>query len=102
MKRTILATLFLASISFVSVNAQPSASQDATTAPTAVADETPIKPSDLPEGVKKTLASDAYAKWTVSAASVVKDGGTEYFKVDLVNGEEKQSIKLDKEGQIIK
>jgi len=101
MKRTVLATLFLASVSFVSVNAQPSATQETTTVAPA-ADETPIKPADLPEAVKKTLASDAYAKWTVSAASVVKDGGNEYFKVDLVNGEEKQTVKLDKEGQIIK
>jgi hypothetical protein len=102
MKRTILATLFLASISIVSANAQPSATQETATAVVTSADETPIKTSDLPEAVKKTLASDAYAKWTVSSASVVKDGGNEYFKVDLVNGEEKQTLKLDKEGQIIK
>lgn len=102
MKRTILATLFLASISFVSVNAQPSATQEVTAVAAATADETPIKPADLPEAVKKTLASDSYAKWTVSAASVVKEGENEYFKVDLVNGEEKQTVKLDKEGQLVK
>ena len=102
MKRTILATLFLASISIVSVNAQPSATQEAATAAVVAADETPIKPADLPEAVKKTLATDAYAKWSITGAAVVKAGESEYFKVDLVNGEEKQTIKLDKEGQLIK
>lgn len=100
MKKIVLATLFLASISFVSVNAQPSATQE--TVATAQADETPVKPENLPEAVKKTLASEAYASWTVSAASLVSDGGNEYFKVDLVNGDQKQTVKLDKEGQIVK
>lgn len=60
----------------------------------------PIKPEELPEAVKKTLANAPYDEWeTASAFSVTTDDGKQYYEINLRKGETDVTIvKLDKEG----
>jgi len=98
MKKIFLATLLLAFGSGIAVNAAPAA----IAMEIAAAEETPVKPEELPEAVKTALKGDAYAGWQASAAFLVKEGENEYYKIELTKGEEKQVVKLSKDGQAIK
>lgn len=60
---------------------------------------TAVKPEELPEAVKQTLASDDYKGWTPSTLFLVK-GGTEYYEVTLTKeGSQANTVKIDKEGK---
>lgn len=61
-----------------------------------------IKPEDLPEAVRNTLAGDSYKDWTVSKAfSVTDDKGAHYYEVALAKGQETSTVKLDKDGKVL-
>jgi hypothetical protein len=99
MKKIFLATMVLAGTigmtSFtVQANAATAVFQDAT--------ETPVKPEELPEAVKTALSGDAYKDWSIASASHVKDANGEYYKVTLTKGQDKQEVKLNKDGQAVK
>jgi hypothetical protein len=57
---------------------------------------TEVKAEELPEAVKTTLGSEEYASWNIAKCSLVKAG---HYKIDLINGEEKQTVELCKEGK---
>ncbi len=59
----------------------------------------PVKLGELPEGIKRTLAGDAYKDWAVSEAFLVKDK-VEYYLVTLKRGTEAKDVKFNKEGAI--
>ena len=86
-----------------SVNAQTvaSAAPVATATEVKADDKTPVKPEALPEGIQKALASDAYKGWTLSEAFLVKEGGKEYYELNLKNGDQANTVKLDKDGKNI-
>ena len=103
MKRMFLATVILASATAFTSNAQ--AQNVNTNTPMSASDkqnETPVSADALPDAVKATLASEAYAKAKVTNAAVVKEGDNEVYKVELTDGDKKQTVKLDKSGQVIK
>lgn len=98
MKKLILASLLLfAGFAFSTVYAQSSETPQAVQ--TSVAStETPVAVADLPETVHATLKSDQYAGWTVNSAMLVTKGDKTYYKLELVNGEEKKTVKLNRDG----
>lgn len=64
--------------------------------------KTPVKLEELPEAVKKVLASDEFKEWTPSAAFLVKtDKGAEYYQIDVKNGEKAGSLNVDKDGKAV-
>lgn len=98
MKKIFVATMLLACASGVTVNAM----QANVNMETVQTQDNPVKPEELPEAVKTALSGEAYKDWTIAAASLVKEGETEYYKIQLTKGEEKQEVKLNKEGQAVK
>ncbi len=98
MKKLIISAFALSIISFASVQA------NTLTAPVSVVtvaqEKVAVKPEDLPEAVKTTLAGDAYAGWEVTGAFLVtKQDNTQYFEIALKKGEETSTVNLDKDGK---
>jgi len=59
-----------------------------------------VKPEDLPEPIKTTLATDAYAGWQVSSAFLItKPDNTQFYEISLKKGEETSKVNLDKDGK---
>jgi hypothetical protein len=65
-------------------------------------EKTEIKPEELPDAVKSTLATEPYSEWQVQKAYVVRgeDGG-QTFEAEVSKGEESQTIRFDQEGKVI-
>lgn len=59
-----------------------------------------IKPEELPEGVKKTLAEDRYKGWEILTAFWVKSK-SEYYEVTLKKETDNKILKFDKDGKPI-
>lgn len=97
MKKILFATMLMTSFATLAVQAN---AQVETTAQQA--QETPVKPEELPEAVKTALAGDTYKGWTATAATMVKNGATEYYKIELSKDQEKQTVNLDKDGKAVK
>lgn len=103
MKRMFLATVLLASATVFTTNAQTPPQQANT--PMSASDKqngTAVSADALPDAVKATLASEAFAKTKVTAATVTKEGDNEFYNVELTNGDQKQVVKFDKNGQVVK
>ncbi len=65
-----------------------------------VQDKMSVKPEDLPEPVKSTLAAGAYASWEVTEAFLItKPDKTQYFEIIVKKGSEMSKINLDKDGR---
>lgn len=62
--------------------------------------KSPVKIEELPEAVKKTLATDAYKGWTASEAFLVQ-GKTEYYEIIVKKEAEVKTVKLNKEGIVV-
>jgi DNA-directed RNA polymerase beta subunit len=71
-------------------------------------DRQAVKSEELPEGVKKTLATDAYKGWAVKEAALVKgavaaDGtATSHYEVVLTNEKETKTVKFNQDGSLLK
>lgn len=101
MKKLILSVVALAAVTFVSVEAKANYNVVATVEVEGET-ETAVKAEELPEAVKKALSGEAYAKWQIATAAHVTGGAADYFKIELTQGEQKQVVKLDKEGSLVK
>lgn len=104
MKKLMISAMMMALVSVSVVSAGVRSMIDMYTVSTVTMEDekVEIKPEDLPDAVKKTLASDAYKEWTVSKAySVTTSEGKHFFEVDLLKGEEKATVKLDKDGKVL-
>ena len=98
MKKQIITALTLILVSFATVQANQLTQINTTIAVTQ--EKVAVKPEDLPEAVKTTLATDAYAGWQVVGAFLVtKADNTQLYEVSLKNGEESATINFDKEGK---
>lgn len=61
-------------------------------------EKVPVKLEELPEAIKKVLASDSYKGWTPSTAFLVK-GEKSFYEINLTNAEgEAATVKLDEAG----
>ncbi|WP_221390159.1 hypothetical protein [Dyadobacter sp. NIV53] len=98
MKKQIISAIALLLTSFVSVQANDLPQSN--TIISAAQEKVAVKPEDLPEAIKTTLASDAYAGWqVVSAFLVTKADNTQVYEISLKKGEESSTVNLDKEGK---
>jgi len=97
MKKIILTAMLFASVgSFAAVSAFANNQVEVTENA-----ETPVKVEELPEAITKTLSTDTYAEWKIDTAFLVKEGENEYYKVNVVKGDEKQTMKFNKDGSVI-
>lgn len=98
MKKQIISVFALLLTSFATVQANHLIQTN--TVISSVQEKVAVKPEDLPEAVKSTLASDTYAGWqVVSAFLVTKADNTQIYEVSLKKGEESATINMDKEGK---
>jgi len=109
MKKVLFSALAFVMFASVAANAQGTkapaktaapATTTAAPAPAAAATEnkTKITAEELPAAVKTTLATDAYKEYKVATAYLVK-AEKEYYEIEAVKGEEKTTLKFDKEGK---
>jgi hypothetical protein len=66
-------------------------------------EKTAVKPEELPESIKKTLAADEYKGWAIQSAALVKTAETSHYEVSLANEKKEiKMIKFDKDGALLK
>ena len=65
-------------------------------------EKTAVKPEELPEPIKKTLAGEEYKGWLVKEASLVKTATESHYEVSLNNEKETKTVKFNKEGALVK
>ncbi len=99
MKKVIIAAIALTFAGYS--NAAPVNTPDTNIVAEAGETRTPIKIEDLPEAVKKSLASSAYEGWTPVAAYAVEGTGASYYEITVTKEAEKKYVKLDKEGNSV-
>lgn len=98
MKKLILAALLLTIFGVTEM--QANTTKAGTVAWSHRQDKVAVRPDDLPEAVKNTLAGDAYAGWQVTSAFLVtKEDNSQYFEINAKKGEESTVINLDKYGK---
>ncbi len=102
MKKIILSAAFLALAGLTTVKANDiltpvtvAVQQDSTT-------KTPVELKDLPEPVVKTLQSDPVKAWTPTSAFLITNPDkTSHYLINLKKEEETNTLKIDKDGNII-
>lgn len=98
MKGLIISAIALTLVSFVSVEA--STSKISSFVEFVVQSKVSVRPEDLPQPIKTTLASDVYAGWDITEAFIItKEDKTQYFEISLKKGSETTKINLDKDGR---
>lgn len=98
MKRLIISAIALTLVSFVS--AEASTSKISSFVEFVVQNKVSVRPEDLPQPIKTTLASDVYAGWDITEAFIItKEDKTQYFEISLKKGSETTKINLDKDGR---
>ena len=105
MKKVFFSALSFVMFATVAANAQstpaaPATETAAVTAQTKANDRTAVTADQLPAAIKTTLATDAYKEWTVASAFLVK-AEKEYYEIQAVKGDEKITMKFDKEGNAL-
>lgn len=73
-------------------------------------DRQPVKPEELPESIKKTLATDDYKGWAVKDAALVNNkpaadataAAASYYEVTLTKGTESKTFKFHQDGTAVK
>lgn len=96
-----MSAMALALVSFVSLNSTATAvNSSISTEKVMDQGKEPVKPEDLPEPIKKTLADAPYNEWQVTSAfSVTAEDGKQHYEINLKKGEEETTtVKLDKDG----
>lgn len=58
-----------------------------------------IKKEELPDAVRTALAGNDYNGWEISECYQWKESGN--YEVELKNGDQKKTVKLDKDGKVI-
>lgn len=98
-KKTAKATKTAAPAATVTPAATPAPAPEAAVVATAD-NRTKVTAEELPAPVKATLATDAFKAYQVSNAYLVK-AETEYYEIEALKGEEKATLKFDKEGKAL-
>ncbi|MBL7717427.1 MAG: hypothetical protein JNL72_01220 [Flavipsychrobacter sp.] len=97
MKKIIVPALALV-LTATTVNAQTAPAAATTQAQANQDEKVKVEVKDLPGEVIKTLSTDEYKGWTATEAWHVTGEG-EHYVIDLAKGEEKLTVKLNKEGK---
>jgi len=101
MKKLIVSALALTLISFASVQADNTSKVAGTNSNSVLItqEKVSVKPESLPDGIKKTIASEAFSGWkVVSAFLVTNTDKTQFYELNVKNGDESARVKLDKDG----
>ena len=102
MKKLIVSALAITLISFASVKANNTEFdlQEKTAVNSQQQEKVPVKPENLPEGIKKTIQGEEFAGWKVTSAFLVTaPDKTQYYELNVKNGSEAAMVKLDKNGK---
>ena len=102
MKKLIVSALALTLISFASVKANTTefSLQEKSAISSQQQEKVPVKPENLPEGIKKTIQGEEFAGWKVTSAFLVTaPDKTQYYELNVKNGSEAAMVKLDKNGK---
>lgn len=102
MKKTIL-SVFALTIMSTAAFAQTSATEQTaaqTTTQATTEEKQQVEESALPPAVKQTLSTDQYKDWKFVSGWNVK-GANEHYILELQKGEERTTLKMDKEGKLI-
>jgi hypothetical protein len=104
MKKLILSAAVIALAGFSTVNAYtPKSALAYEYNINKIDDRTPVKLEELPDAIKKVLASDDFKEWIPSEAFLVKtDKGSEYYEINVKKGEQTGSLKIDKDGNAVR
>ena len=98
MKKLIISAFAMALLSFGSAGAKNIETSGIVT--NIPQEKVAVKPEDLPEPVKTTLASDTYAGWQVTSAFLItKEDNSQFYEVSMRKGEESSTVNLDKDGR---
>jgi uncharacterized membrane protein YkoI len=62
----------------------------------------PVAASELPAAVTAALQSQDYSGWTVDKAYKKEKDGKLIYKVELKNGAETKTVKMDADGNMLK
>lgn len=96
-KITIIAALFVCATGVINANAETSTRRSVITIN---ADEKKeIKKEELPDAVKTALGGNDYKGWEISKAYQWSESGN--YEVELKNGDQSKTVKLDKDGKVI-
>lgn len=97
MKKTIVSAMLLTAIASTSAIAQdvPKSNQ---TAPTGQ-QKTKIEIAQLPDAVKKTLASDTYKNWQPTAAWSV-NATPPFYEIEAKMADKTNTLRIDSEGKV--
>ena len=96
-KVTIIAALFICAAGVINANAETVARRSEVVAK--YDEKVKIKKEDLPEAVTTALAGNDYKGWEIGDCYMYKEAGT--YEIELKNGDQKKTVKLDKEGKAI-
>jgi hypothetical protein len=96
MKKLIVSALTLTLISFAPVRANHLSNPVSQSL--AKQEKVSVNPENLPEGIKKTIKSEAFAGWKViSAFLITAEDQTQYYELNVKNGSGSARVKLDKD-----
>lgn len=96
-KVTIIAALFICAAGVINANAETPTRRSEISV--RFDEKVKIKKEDLPAAVTTALAGNDYKGWEISEAYMYKEAGT--YEVELKNGDQKKTVKLDKDGKVI-
>jgi len=96
-KVTIIAALFICAAGAINANAETTSGRSEISVN--FDEKVKIKKEELPEAVRTALAGNDYKGWEISECYMYKEAGT--YEVELKNGDQKKTVKLDKDGKAI-
>ena len=98
-KVTIIAALFVLAAGIANTEVATAARRTENTTTVNFDEKVKIKKEELPDAVRTALAGNDYKGWEISEAYQWKEAGT--YEVELKNGSEKKTVKLDKDGKVV-
>lgn len=64
-------------------------------------DKVEVKQNDLPQTIQSNLSSDTYKGWEFKKAYKVKTTAGEHYEIIVKRGDEKTTLKMDKDGNVV-
>ncbi len=102
MKKIILSAAFLAVAGLTTVKANDFKTQISVAVQQDSTTKTPVELKDLPEPVVKTLQSEPVKAWTPTSAFLITNADkSSYYLINVKKEEETNTLKIDKEGNIL-
>ncbi|HEX8060677.1 MAG TPA: hypothetical protein VF473_07050 [Cyclobacteriaceae bacterium] len=95
-KVTILALLFVFAAGIANTQAATIATR---TGVVKFDEKVKIKKEELPDAVRTALTGNDYKGWEISECYMWKESGN--YEVELKNGDQKKTVKLDKDGKVV-